>query len=221
MKNYLILFLMFFASFYGSSQNVKLEGFVKDAEGNPLGMANVIAFKKGTNFLQSYSITDQNGKYKLSLEDAEEYTIKISYLGFDNLNTDIEIGNNDKDLSKDFVLVQASESLDEVEITYEMPVKIVGDTIVYNSDSFTTGAEKKLEDVLEKLPGIEIDENGEVEVEGKKVQKVLVEGKEFFDGDSKLATQNIPANAVDKIQVLRNYNEVSGMKGVTNNVLPP
>ncbi|WP_298366073.1 carboxypeptidase regulatory-like domain-containing protein [uncultured Lutibacter sp.] len=217
MKNYLILFLMFFASFYASSQNVKLEGFVKDAEGNPLEMANVIAFKKGTNFLQSYSITDQNGKYKLSLEDAEEYTIKISYLGFDNLNTDIEIDNNDKDLSKDFVLVQASESLDEVEITYEMPVKIVGDTIVYNSDSFTTGAEKKLEDVLEKLPGIEIDENGEVEVEGKKVQKVLVEGKEFFDGDSKLATQNIPANAVDKIQVLRNYNEVSGMKGVTNN----
>ena len=83
--------------------------------------------------------------------------------------------------------------------------------------TFTNGTEKKLEDVLKKLPGVEIDSNGEIEVEGKKVQKVLVEGKEFFDGDSKVATQNIPASAIDKVQVLKNYNEVSSMKGVTNN----
>ncbi|MDP3312893.1 TonB-dependent receptor [Lutibacter sp.] len=199
------------------SQAVKMEGIVKDKDGNSLEMANVIAFKKDTKFLQSYSITDSKGNFKLSLAQNEAYTLKVSYLGFNTKNVEVAVKNDATDFKLDIVLEESNESLKQVDITYEMPVKIVGDTIVYNADSFKTGSEKKLEDVLKKLPGVEIDDNGEVEVEGKKVQKVLVEGKEFFDGDSKLATQNIPASAIDKIQVLRNYNEVSSMRGVTNN----
>lgn len=210
-----ILYLVFLLPVFAAGQNIKFEGVVKDSTGNGLEMANVIAFKKGTKFLQSYSITDAKGNFKLSLEPNNEYTLRVSFLGYDPLNIDVAVAA--KDVVRDLVMSEASEALSEVEITYEMPVKISGDTISYNADSFKTGTEKKLEDVLEKLPGVEIDENGEVEVEGKKVQKVLVEGKEFFEGDSKLATQNIPANAVDKVQVLRNYNEVAGMRGVTNN----
>ncbi|MEC8134309.1 MAG: TonB-dependent receptor, partial [Bacteroidota bacterium] len=77
--------------------------------------------------------------------------------------------------------------------------------------------ERKLEDVLENLPGVEINDDGQVEVEGKVVTKLMVEGKDFFDGDSKLATKNIPSNAVDKVQVLKNYAEVGQLSGVTNN----
>ena len=196
-------------------QNIKYEGIVKDSIGTGLEMANVIAFKKGTKFLQSYSITDARGNYRLSLEPNTEYTLRVSFLGYESQIIDISV--EEEDVKRDIIMTESSEALSEVEITYEMPVKISGDTISYNADSFKTGTEKKLEDVLEKLPGVDIDDNGEVEVEGKKVQKVLVEGKEFFEGDTKLATQNIPANAVDKVQVLRNYNEVSGMRAVTNN----
>jgi hypothetical protein len=88
---------------------------------------------------------------------------------------------------------------------------------VYNADSFKTGTERKLEDVLKKLPGVEVNADGEVEVEGKKVTKLMVEGKDFFDGDTKLGVKNIPADAIDKVQVLRNYNENSILKGVENN----
>jgi hypothetical protein len=217
MKKSLSLLITLLLPFIIFSQSIKLEGTIMDSTEKPLEMANVIAFKKGTNVLQSYSITDSKGNYKLSLGQNEAYTLKVSYFGFNTKNEDIEVGNTTADILKNFVLEESNESLNEVQITYEMPVKIVGDTIVYNADSFTSGKEKKLEDVLKKLPGIDIDDNGEVEVEGKKVQKVLVEGKEFFDGDSKLATQNIPASAIDKVQVLKNYNEVSGMRGVTNN----
>jgi hypothetical protein len=217
MKHTTSLLLLLIIPFTIFSQNVKLEGIVKDTTGAPLEMANVIAFKKGTKFLQSYSITDSQGNYKLSLAQNEAYTLKVSYLGFNTKNVEIKIDNSSTSLVENIILNESSESLKEVQITYEMPVKIVGDTIVYNADSFTSGKEKKLEDVLKKLPGVDIDDNGEVEVEGKKVQKVLVEGKEFFDGDSKLATQNIPANAIDKVQVLKNYNEVEGMRNVTNN----
>ena len=217
MKKTSLLLLFFLISIVAFSQNIKLEGVIKNDANEPLEMANVIAFKKGTKFLQSYSITDSKGNYKLSLEENESYTLKVSYLGFDTIDVEVTTDNITESFSKDIVLKESNEELSTVEITYEMPVKIVGDTIVYNSDSFTSGKEKKLEDVLKKLPGIDIDDNGEVEVEGKKVQKILVEGKEFFDGDSKLATQNIPASAIDKVQVLKNYNEVSGMRGVTNN----
>ncbi|MFA5296800.1 MAG: carboxypeptidase-like regulatory domain-containing protein [Lutibacter sp.] len=217
MKKLSTLFITLFLPFLIFAQSVKLEGIVKDKADKPLEMANVIAFKKGTNILQSYSITDSKGNYKLILEQNESYTLKVSYLGFDTKIIDVTVGNSADNMVQQIVLEESSVSLNEVQITYEMPVKIVGDTIMYNADSFTSGKEKKLEDVLKKLPGIDIDSDGEVEVEGKKVQKVLVEGKAFFDGDSKLATQNIPANAIDKVQVLRNYNEVSGMRGVTNN----
>jgi len=217
MKNTVIALFMFLFPLIAFSQNVKVEGKVLDSLGGALEMANVIAFKKGTQFLQSYSITDSKGQYKLSLEVAQEYTLRVSFLGYDSQNIDISIGVSEKDMVKNIVLKESNESLSEVEITYEMPVKISGDTISYNADSFTNGTEKKLEDVLEKLPGVDIDDNGEIEVEGKKVEKVLVEGKAFFDGDSKLATQNIPASAIDKVQVLKNYNEVSGMRGVSNN----
>ena len=71
-----------------------------------------------------------------------------------------------------------------------MPVTMSGDTLIYKSEAFTNGSERKLEDVLAKLPGMEVDENGEVKVQGKKVNKVLVDGKQFFDGDTKMATIN-------------------------------
>ena len=107
--------------------------------------------------------------------------------------------------------------LDEVELTYEMPVSIKGDTLVYNADSFKRETDKKLEDVLKRLPGVDINDDGEVEVEGKVVEKVMVEGKDFFDGDTKLATKNIPANAIDKVQVLKNYDEVGQLRNVRSN----
>jgi hypothetical protein len=98
-----------------------------------------------------------------------------------------------------------------------MPINVKKDTIIYNSASFLNGTEKKLADVLKKLPGVEINSKGQIEVEGKQVMKVMVEGKDFFDGDSKLAAENIPSNAVDKIEILKNFSEVSQLKSVTNN----
>src|SRR5690606_4638141 len=114
--------------------------------------------------------------------------------------------------------LQEDNTLDEIQLTYEMPVTIKGDTLTYNADSFNKGTERKLEDVLKNLPGVEVNADGEIEIEGKKVGKVMVDGKNFFDGDSKLATKNIPASAIDKVQVLKNYAEVGQLSSVTNNM---
>jgi hypothetical protein len=205
------IFLLIFSFSYSQ---IKLEGYVKDSLGNGLELANVIAINKATSALDSYGITNENGRYKLNLKKNTIYSIQVSYIGMKSAAERLETLTSD--LTKDFIL-QEDNLLDEVELTYEMPVTVSGDTLTYNADSFNKGTERKLEDVLENLPGVEINDDGQVEVEGKVVTKVMVEGKDFFDGDSKLATKNIPSNAVDKVQVLKNYAEVGQLSGVTNN----
>ena len=172
----------------GFSQ-ARLNGVIKDSLGNPLELANVIAINKATKTLDSYAITNDEGLFRLDLKKNTTYSIQASYIGMKSL--DQVLDTKEENITQDFVLTQ-DNSLDEVELTYEMPVTISGDTLVYNADSFNTGTERKLEDVLKNLPGVEINDDGQVEVEGKVVTKLMVEGKDFFDGDTKLATKNIP-----------------------------
>lgn len=209
-----IIILLLFIATSSTFAQVRLEGVVKDSIGNPLELANVVAINQETNVLDSYGITNDEGKYKLSLNKNANYQLQVSYIGMKTLEE--LISTKESTISKNFTL-QNDMALDEVELVYEMPVTIKGDTLVYNADSFKNGTERKLGDVLEKLPGVEINDEGQIEVEGKVVSKVMVEGKDFFDGDSKLATENIPANAVDKVEVLKNYSEVGQLGGVTNN----
>ncbi|MET6991584.1 TonB-dependent receptor [Sediminicola arcticus] len=197
-----------------SHAQIKLEGVVKDTFNIALDLANVIAINQQTSGLESYGITDEKGKYRLTLGKNGTYKIQISYVGMKTFEE--IISTKESDIAKDYTL-QPENALDEVELIYEMPVTVKGDTLVYNADSFQNGTERKLEDILEKLPGVEINENGQIEVEGKVVSKLMVNGKDFFDGDTKLATKNIPSKAVDKIQVLRNYSEVGQLSGVGNN----
>lgn len=196
------------------SQNIRFEGTVKDTTGVALEMANIMAINQQTKAMDAYAITNETGKYVLSLKANTTYTLKVSYIGFQTYERTVNTTSSPMNYP---VILKEGTQLKEVEIVHEMPVSVSGDTIIYNSDSFTNGTERKLEDVLKKLPGVEVNKDGEIEVEGKKVQKVMVEGKDFFDGDTKLATKNIPADALDKIQVLRNYNEVSNLKGLENN----
>ncbi|MFT5103960.1 MAG: hypothetical protein ACI86C_001621 [Candidatus Latescibacterota bacterium] len=213
MKNLLFILLLSVGSIAYSQ--VKFQGVVRDSiASNPLDLANVIAINQETRALESYAITDENGKFSISLGKNGTYKIQVSYIGMKAFETILT--TTEEDFSMDFLMVIDNE-LDAVELTYEMPVQVQGDTLIYNADSFKNGSERKLEDVLKKLPGVEINDQGQIEVEGKVVSKLMVNGKDFFDGDTKLATKNIPSNAVDKIQVLRNYSEVGQMGGVGNN----
>ena len=209
-----ILFVALFLATWVTNAQITLRGVVKDSIGNPLEMANAIAINTATKKLESYGFTDANGNYKLNLAKNSAYSIKVSYIGFKTI--DVTVKTTDENLVKD-IRLKGDDNLDEVNITYKMPVTVKGDTIVYNADSFKNGTEKKLGDVLDKLPGVEVNDDGEIEVEGKTVKKIMVEGKDFFDGDSKIATKNIPADAIDKIEVLKNHSEVSQMSSVTDN----
>ncbi|MBF4494010.1 carboxypeptidase-like regulatory domain-containing protein [Flavobacterium sp. MR2016-29] len=213
MKN-ILLFVILLMTSISFAQSVRFDGFIQDEQKNPLEMANIMAVNNGTKAMDSYGITNDKGKFQLTLKPNTSYTVKVSYLGMKS--KEIAISTKTENMVQNIVMDGSGIELEGVEIVREMPVSIKGDTIVYNADSFKSGTEKKLEDVLKKLPGVEVNADGEIEVEGKKVSKLMVEGKDFFDGDTKLGVKNIPADAIDKIQVLRNYNEVGALKGLEN-----
>jgi hypothetical protein len=206
--------VLFFITSISFSQSLKFEGFIQDNANKPLEMANVMAVNIVTKAMDSYGITNDKGKFQLSLKPNSTYSIKVSYLGMQT--KELTVTTQAENLNQKITLESGGIELDGVEVVREMPVSIKGDTIVYNADSFKSGTERKLEDVLKKLPGVEVNADGEIEVEGKKVTKLMVEGKDFFDGDTKLGVKNIPADAIDKIQVLRNYNEIGALKGLGN-----
>ena len=212
MKKHLFILFIFTNSVIFSQ--IKMTGKVTDSIGTPLELANIILINSESNSLETFAMSDDTGNYKLSLKKNTSYNLQVSYIGMSTFSQ--MLTTKDDDIFKNFSL-QTNNQLDAVELTYEMPVVISGDTLVYDADSFKTGTERKLEDVLKNLPGVEINDDGEIEVEGKAVTKIMVEGKDFFDGDSKIASKNIPSNAVDKVQILKNYAEVGQLSSVQNN----
>lgn len=206
-KNPIILSFLFFIQINAFSQ-VTLTGTVQDSLFDPLANANIIAEPRDSLQQLKFAITGVDGKYRLKLDNIS-YTVTASYMGFEPYSFEV---NASGQLSRDIVLKPKAEGLEEVVV--EMPVVVKEDTIVYNVDKLVTGDERKLKDVLKKLPGVEVDRDGTIWVRGKEVTVMLVENKEFFGGGSKLAVDNIPADAIDQIEVLDKYNEVAFLKNV-------
>lgn len=211
-----LLLLAFFIGFAFSSlgQSKPLIGQVLDSLNRPIPYANVVAINQSTQKIGGFGISNDEGRFKVTLAPGAEYLLRVSFVGYRQFEMPIKEWDSETPI---LVRLQQSDTeLGLVEVVSEMPVTMKGDTLTYKTDAFTTGTERKLSDVLEKLPGFQVDENGEVKVQGKKVDKVLVDGKTFFDGDTKLATKNLPANAVDRVQVLKNFNEIAPVRGLDN-----
>ncbi len=206
-----VIILLFVIDFFPlQSQTIQVKGTVKDSI-QTLSYANVFAVPKDKEVNIAYAITDEQGRYKLKIQKGKNYEVTASYLGYMPNKVNFQFA---KDTIYNFTLKEDKNQLNEVNITYTIPVTVKQDTITYNTDSFVTGNERKLKDILKKLPGIEVDRKGNVLANGKKVTTLLVEDKPFFGGNTKLGVNNIPADAIDKVQVLENYNSVAMLKGL-------
>ncbi len=210
-----ILFYFLFFTTLSFSQSRSITGVVAEENNKPLESANVIAKPLQEKASLKFAIADNKGRYRLELEKAVKYEITVSYIGFEEevfiLEADAVVTTHD------FKLKSTGDQLKEIVIKHEFkPIEIKKDTMTFNVKSFANGNERKMKEVLEKLPGVEVDKNGGVTVQGKKVTKMLVEGKSFFGGGSKLAVENIPADALDKIEVIDHFNEVGFMKQVSD-----
>jgi len=216
-KSKKVLNFYFFSVFYIASFSIysqTLFGTVKDSLNNPLQNVNIIAESKENKDIK-FAITDYLGRYKLLLDRKKNDKINVSYLGYKT--QEYHTGLNSIKKEHHFILKQKEEILNEIVIDYKpKPILVKKDTLTYLVDFFKDGKEFKMIEILEKLPGFEVSENGSVTVQGKDVSKVLVENKPFFGGSTKLAIENIPADALEKIEVIDHFNEVDFLKQVSD-----
>ncbi len=197
------------------SQTNTFTGVVSDSINNPLESANIIAKPIQENAQLKFAITDNRGRYKLELEKEVKYEITASYLGY--IEEVLVFETSSTMATHNFKLKSTGQVLKEIIINHEYkPLEIKKDTLTYDVKAFGHGDERKLKEILEKLPGVEVDKKGNVTVQGKKVTKMMVEGKSFFGGSTKLAVENIPADALDKIEVIDHFNDVGFMKKVSD-----
>ncbi len=215
MNKYLLFILLICCVFKGYPQKIKLSGTIKDSISTPIVFANIMAETPDKSEEMRFAMSDTKGNYTIRLLAHKQYVITYTSLGY--ATQKIVINTDSTSIQKNITLSEQTESLGKLVIKAKQPPVIINeDSIAYKTEKFVNGNERKLKDVLKKLPGIQVSSNGNVTVMGKKVTKVFVDGKEFFSGDSKLAVNNIPADAIKKVVAIKDYTSVSFMKGLTD-----
>ncbi|WP_083643623.1 TonB-dependent receptor [Christiangramia flava] len=218
MKLKLFVALLFFTGL-SQAQDFEITGKVTDTSGAPLGSATVYLEKVTDSSLVTYTISEDNGSFVLDgKSNDKELNLIVSYAGYSPYFKKVQ--PKDQDLGNLKMNISSNE-LDEVTLTAaRAPVSIKSDTLEFNAASFKTREDANLEEVLKKLPGVSVDNAGNITVNGKPVSRILVNGKEFFGDDPKIATKNLPKELINKIQVVdtkTKSQEFTGEEGDSEN----
>ncbi|HIF48734.1 MAG TPA: TonB-dependent receptor [Cytophagales bacterium] len=214
-KKLFILFFLFFSS-YSYSQNI-LKGRVIDESGNPIELTTVVLLNPNDSTLKHFGVTNKDGYYQIKAVKNDSYLLQFSYVGMEISTDMITIDRNSPSDLGDKKMVPSS--LEEIIIVAEIiPMQFKEDTLEYNTKAFTTRPGASVEELLKKLPGIEVDESGNIKAQGEDVTKVLVDGKEFFGNDPKIAIKNLSAEALDKVQVFDKKSEEAEFSGIDDGV---
>ena len=215
MKHLLVMFLLIFFWHSGNGQTYTVKGSVKDTLNNAsLPLASIVLINAKDSVITAYTRTDSNGVFSLSVNKPGKYTLRITFPSFADYVDPLNINKNTTDIGT-IAMVTKEHLLKEFVLTKQISaIKIKGDTTEYVADSFKVKDNANVEALLKKLPGIEVDKDGKITAQGQTVQKILVDGEEFFSDDPKVVTQGLQANAVDKVQVYDKKSDQAEFTGV-------
>lgn len=189
-------------------------GTVTDNQGEPLTDATVrILAAKDSSFVKG-SIADLDGNFKFTGLKNGRYLAETTYIGYNKTLTPFRISGANASL--DTIRVDESSIVlqEATVIGVKTPVKVMQDTIEFNADTYKTPPNAVVEDLLKRLPGVEVDSDGKITSNGKEVTKILIDGKEFFADDPKVASKNLPVNMIDKLQVVDRKSDLARLTGV-------
>lgn len=197
-----------------SAQKNSISGQISDTtEKKPLHLAAVTLLKKSDSTLVSFTRTSKEGTFRLAVPDSGSFVILVTYPRFADYMDDLKVsGSTDMGIVS---MTPVSKLLDAVIVKTTGAIRLKGDTTEFVADSFKVKEGATVEDLLKKLPGFSVNSKGEIVAQGKRVDKVLVDGEEFFGDDPTMATQNISAKAVDKVQVFETKTEQQSMTGMS------
>lgn len=213
----LLMLIISSVSVYAQRQkSVEIKGtVVEEGTSIPVEQATIRLLSVKDSTLIDGAASEKNGSFTLKNVRAGDYLLHVSFIGFDPLYQPLKITGNTNPVNVGKLeLGDGAILLDEAVVVGKAPEVIVkNDTIEYNADSYKVTEGSMLEDLLKKMPGVEIDEDGKVTVNGKEVKKMLVDGKEFFSEDPKVASKNLPSNMIEKVQVLDRLSEMAQLTG--------
>ncbi|MDD3079163.1 MAG: TonB-dependent receptor [Paludibacter sp.] len=212
MKRFPLFIAVLFISLHANAQHSIQSSVFDDKNGQALEMATVRLLSADSALIKGAQ-TDEKGSFTLSKIKKGDYILVVSSVGYKILKRNIYMDNRDLIL-KPVQLKEDVELLKEVDVkgtAAQMVVK--GDTLEYNATAFKTQENAVVEDLLKKLPGVEVSTEGKITVNGEEIKKIRVDGKKFFDGDIEQASKNLPADMIEKVQVLDQKSDMAQLTG--------
>jgi len=200
-----------------NAQNIgKLSGVVLDSAGGSLNSATVMLLKKADSTLIEFALSENDGRFKFEKLSMGDFLLNVTYLGYKSFYKSVTFSSAMPNVNMGNVVLESQSTLmNEIVVEGERnPMTIKKDTVEYNSAAFQVQPNATVEELLKKLPGVQVDRSGNVQAQGETINRILVDGKEFFGRDPKMATKNLPASAIDKIQVFDKKSDQAEFTGV-------
>lgn len=216
-KPTILLLSVILLSFHLHAQSIKwtLSGSIQDSTNQALNSATITLLDPMDSTLLAFGISNTKGEFEIRNIREEVVLVQISFMGFNTYYTTAKRPDNSLSLQLGIVQLQEkTQELDEFTLREIPPITIKKDTVEYNADAFKTQPNANVEELLKRLPGVEVDQDGTIRAQGETIRRVLVDGKEFFGNDPKLATKNLLAEAVEKVQILDRRSEQSQFTGI-------
>lgn len=211
-KRFLIqLIMLVFIMQASYSQSIK--GIVLDEDKLPLEFVSVALLQPQDSLLVKYTSTNSDGKFEMSGFKEGKYLVQIYLMTYQADQRIVFIDNTELDLGI-VSLKREVNQLNEVTINAIVPIKIKQDTVAFNAKAFKVKQDDNVEDLIKKLPGVQIDTDGTVNAQGEDVQKILVDGKEFFSNDMSIALKNLNADAIKSVQIIDEESDETRTTGV-------
>ncbi len=213
-KNFTLFIVALFSVTLSFGQQIEVNGQISDSSAHR-GVKNAVVMLISTkdSVIRSFCRTNAEGNFSLKVKPNEKLTLLISHPIYAEYVDDINIKEKNLTL-RPISLTSKSKMLETVIIRSGGAIKIKGDTTIYTADSFNVSANANVEELLKKLPGIQVDKNGDIKAMGEKVEKVLVDGEEFFGDDPGMAVKNLRADAVKEVQVFDKKSEQAAFTGI-------
>jgi hypothetical protein len=216
---FVVTFFLFSFSFYHSYAQ-QLKGKIKDDQDQPIGGINVLIKKKPTDHqVFKYAISDDNGYYSISLDSTiDAFFVEFKSLAYTTKTIEISgLSKKPNPYILNVILENDLTKLEEVIVKSEKrPITVKNDTTSYDLSKFKDGTEKVIEDLIRKLPGIKVKENGKITFKGKDVESLLLDGDDLFDSNYTIGTKNIDVDMVDGLSAIENYTKNPLLNGIAN-----
>lgn len=208
-----ILTILFFAFCFYSTAQTQITGILTDEFDNPVSNASIIILNTNSEIAKAFYISKSDGKYNLKFDlAADSLVLRITHISHKKVEQ--KIVNTSQTL--DFKLESEVQLLDEIIFKRQKEIEKRGDTVSYDVESFKSQKDRVIADVLSKMPGIEVQPDGKILYQGKPIEKYYIEGLDLLEGKYNLANKNLPADAVDKVEILENHQPIQALDSLVS-----